>query len=66
MCKSKYDSIVDDLNCNLKWLNAKYRIKFESLKVAFNIVNLNCPDLFEDYLTLETSSDPTTRTSLIV
>jgi hypothetical protein len=50
--KSKYDSVSYDMTTILKWLNCKYRIQFELLKLAFNIVNGNCPEMFKNYFDL--------------
>jgi hypothetical protein len=50
--KSKYDSVSYDMTTILKWLNCKYRIQFELLKLAFNIVNGNYPEMFKNYFDL--------------
>jgi hypothetical protein len=36
-CKGKHDSVSSEINTVLKWLNCKYRLQFEILKLAFPV-----------------------------
>jgi retron-type reverse transcriptase len=59
--KDKYDSVSNELNCELKWLNCKNRLKFETLKLAFNMIHNSGPAYFLDYLCPNAFSSHETR-----
>jgi len=44
--RSKYESVSFDINNELKWLYCDYRFKFECLKLAYSILNHDCPNSF--------------------
>jgi hypothetical protein len=44
LCREKFDSVCPDINNNLKWLNCKFRVRFEILKLAFHIMHGSSPD----------------------
>lgn len=49
--KSKYDSIIDDIN-NYGWLLAQNVVNFELMKISYKILNECGPTYFKNYLTL--------------
>jgi hypothetical protein len=59
--KDKYDSVSNELNCGLKWLNCKNRWKFETLKLAFHMMHNSGPTYFHDYLCTSDFSSRETR-----
>jgi hypothetical protein len=59
--KDKYDSVSNELNCELKWLNCKNRWKFETLKLAFHMMHNTGPTYFHDYLCTSSFSSRETR-----
>jgi hypothetical protein len=59
--KDKYDSVSNELNRGLKWLNCKNRWKFETLKLAFHMIHNSGPTYFHDYLCTSSFSSRETR-----
>lgn len=51
-CKSKYDTISDDVN-EFGWMVAKNIVSFELAKFTYKIINECAPTFFINYLNLE-------------
>jgi hypothetical protein len=50
ICRGKFDSVTNEINNSLKWLSCKFGLRFEILKLAFNMIHGSCPDYFNGYL----------------
>jgi hypothetical protein len=63
--KRYFDNVDIEISDKLKWLKAKYKYKFEVLKLAYSTVNNIAPEYYQNYLSFENFSQRITRNSCI-